>query len=117
MGLLDGPLKGVVASVVKTLGTTITLVEVQTGLFVPSQDKSVLSKVNHIVTAVVAENKSTSHEGDYKFSVPAADIAGLVPTADWYLVWDERRYNINEVAYIYASAEPVLYDIYASTPT
>lgn len=115
MGLLDGPLKGVASNIIRTLGTSITLVEVQTGKFLPALDKSVLSKVSHVVPCVVSDNKGSLHVGDQKFSVPAGYIDGLIPTTDWYVMWDEVRYNINEVIATYASAEPVLFDLYATT--
>jgi|SRR4051794_5837485 hypothetical protein len=116
MGLLDGPLKGVAQSLIKTLGSQIVMVQVLPGKFLSAQNKAVLSEVRHTVAAVIAENKSQNHKGDQKFMVPAADLGDLIPSTDWYLEWNGVRYDIDEVMTQYASAVPVSFDIYATAP-
>ena len=118
MGLLDGPLRNVSANLIGMMGKTITLIEVQTGVFQPENDTAPLTEINHTVKAILGEvtagqARGNVERGDRSFQVAAADLGDGIPDTSWRLILDGDQYNIIEVVAQYANEQAVLYTLYA----
>jgi len=117
MGVLDTVARNVASSMFGKFGQGVVLREKQAGKFSSVTDTVATFKVEHTISAMIAEFSATEIQGlvkssDKKVLIAAKDLP-RTPTVEWDLKIGDRWYTIRHVQTSYSGDEAAVHKLVA----